>query len=51
VANTPLALFAGAEPAEGDGVMASLSKKEHKGYRIHWRFTVRAGPRVNAISS
>jgi len=24
--------------------MASLSNHQHKGYRVHWRFTVRVGP-------
>jgi site-specific recombinase XerD len=29
--------------------MASLSKHQHKGYRIHWRFTVRVGPMAGEV--
>lgn len=33
------------DPGERAGVMASLSKERGNSYRIHWRFTIRVGPR------
>ena len=29
--------------------MASISHHKEKGYRVHWRFTVRSGPRTGEI--
>ena len=46
MAITRWALFAGTDPAARSGAMASLSHHQTKGFRVHWRFTVRAGPRT-----